>query len=151
MIDWPNIVATLAAALIGGLIASKVARHQIQANQQVEREKIRKETARELIEAIDSYVHIAYRDSSDAATLERQRLRKRILSLTALTAPDRFQHVKDHLIGIDRWWRQKQPGFSGPYVAGFGLTATQTFFESLKTDLFCQVFGQQFDFGPEPA
>ncbi len=149
MIDWPNITATLIAAAIGGLIASKVARHQIEANQRAEREKVRRETARELIEAIDSYVHIAYRDQSDASPQERQRLRKRILSLVALTLPDNFPPVREHLDGIDRWWWQKQSG--GTSAKGFGLTATNQFFEKLKSELFSQVFGQQFDFSQGQA
>ena len=150
MIDWPNITATLAAAAIGGWVAAGVAKRQIQASLEVEREKVRKETSKELIEALDSFVHIAYRHDSEEKRHERQRLRRRILSLTALALPARFADTQSHLDMIDRWWwKQKHP--SAPPVTGAGYTATNEFFETVKTDLFREVFGQRIEFSRESA
>lgn len=92
-IDWPNITATLAASIIGGLIAAYVARGQIRAAMQVERDKARRETALELLESMDSYVHIAYRGEDAQQHWERQRLRRRIISLTVLTLPEQLTPV----------------------------------------------------------
>lgn len=63
-IDWPNIAATLASAFIGGLIAAGVAGRQIKASHSAERDKTRRECARDLIESIDSFLHIAYRSET---------------------------------------------------------------------------------------
>ncbi|MDM7553382.1 hypothetical protein [Xanthomonas fragariae] len=145
MIDWPNIVSTLVAAAIGGCVAACVASRQIEASLQVEREKVRKETSKELIEAIDSLVHIAYRHDSEEKRHERQRLRRRILSLTALALPERFSDTQRHLDLIDRWWwKQSHP--ASPAVQGAGYTATNGFFEGVKTQLFCDIFGQRIEF-----
>jgi len=146
MIDWPNVTATLVAALLGGWVATKIAKSQIQAMTQAEREKMRKETGLELMEAIDSFMHIAYRDQDEQSRFERQRLRRRILSLTALTLPDSFQSVQQHLDGIERWWRHKQGEFTGSPPAGMGYTATSSFFEALKTNLFVEIFDQRIQF-----
>ncbi len=80
-IDWPNITATLAAAAMGGWVAASVAKRQITAAVQVERDKAKREAGRELLESIDSYLHIAYRGDGDQRW-ERQRLRRKIISLT---------------------------------------------------------------------
>ena len=148
MIDWPNIVATLAAAAIGGWVAAGVANRQIQTSLQVEREKVRKETSKELIEAIDSFVHIAYRHDSEEKRRERQRLRRRILSLTALALPERFADTQRHLDLIDRWWWKQSHPAAMP-VQGAGYTATNDFFEAVKTQLFREVFGQRIEFSSE--
>lgn len=137
-IDWPNIVATLTAACLGGLIAAHVAKRQIDAAQRVDFDRTRRDTARELIEAIDSFLHIAYRGEQPVDKLERQRLRRRILSLTALVMSGRFNAVQDHLNLVDRWWGQRR---GGPRVAGAGFTATETFFTELKEGIFLEVFG----------
>ncbi|KRG63654.1 hypothetical protein ABB27_17410 [Stenotrophomonas terrae] len=152
MIDWPNVMATLCAALIGGLVATKVAKGQVQAMLQAEREKSQKETALELLESIDSFVHIAYRGGDEQSRLERQRLRRRMLSLTVLTVPNRFTDLQSHLDGVDRWWFRKNNGGTQK-IADVGYTATNDFFERLKTDLFCEVFGQKISFSDvnEPA
>lgn len=139
MIDWPNVVATLFAAGVGGWVASSIARSQMKATLQVEREKARKDSARELVEAVDSYVHIAYRDQEGGQSkYERQRLRRRILSLCVLTLPKRFADVQEHLDAIDRWWLRRC-GMVGVPVAGVGYTATNAFFEGFKTQLFREV------------
>ncbi|CTP92549.1 hypothetical protein [Xanthomonas graminis] len=149
MIDWPNILATLAAAAIGGWVAAGVASRQIQASLQVEREKVRQETSKELIEAIDSFVHIAYRHDNEEKRHERQRLRRRILSLTALALPEQFSDTQRHLDMIDRWWWRKQYQPSAPPIQGTGFTATNDFFEGVKTRLFRDVFGQRIEFSGE--
>lgn len=69
--DWSNIFATLVASMIGGLVATSIARRQINATMQVERDKSRREVALELLESVDSYVHIAYRGGAEER-LERQ-------------------------------------------------------------------------------
>jgi hypothetical protein len=91
VIDWPNIAATLASACVGGLIAAGIAGRQIKASHAAERDKTRRECARDLIESIDSFLHIAYRNETHEARLERQRLRRRILSLLATCLPERFE------------------------------------------------------------
>jgi hypothetical protein len=139
-IDWTNIVATLASACIGGLIAAGIAGKQIKAAQTTERDKSRRENARDLIESIDSYLHIAYRDSSPEGRLERQRLRRRILSLLVLCLPERFEATQKHLDDIDKWWQHRRSGI-GHRPNGVGFTATEVFFDELKSALFEQVFG----------
>nr|WP_238396060.1 hypothetical protein [Xanthomonas fragariae] len=135
----------MVAAAIGGCVAACVASRQIEASLQVEREKVRKETSKELIEAIDSLVHIAYRHDSEEKRHERQRLRRRILSLSALALPERFSDTQRHLDLIDRWWwKQSHP--ASPAVQGAGYTATNGFFEGVKTQLFCDIFGQRIEF-----
>jgi hypothetical protein len=139
-IDWTNIVATLASACIGGLIAAGIAGRQIKASQAAERDKTRRECARDLIESIDSFLHIAYRNDTVEARLERQRLHRRILSLLATCLPESFEATQQHLDGIDGWWRRRRrPG--AQRVPGFGITATENFFGDLKSELFEQVFG----------
>lgn len=145
MIDWPNVIATLCAALIGGLVATKVAKGQVQAMLQAEREKSQKETALELLEAIDSFVHIAYRGADEQSRLERQRLRRRMLSLTVITMPTRFAGLQSHLDTVDRWWFRKNSGGTQK-IADVGYTATNEFFERLKADIFCEIFGQKILF-----
>lgn len=145
MIDWPNIVATVAAAVIGGWIAARIAQRQTEAMQQVELQKFRSHAARELIEAVDSYVHIAYRSKDEAGKLERQRLRRRIVSLTAEVLPEKVEPVQEHLDGIEKWWRAKRGGLA---PKGMGYTATEIFFDGFKEDLFEQVFGKRMTLTP---
>jgi hypothetical protein len=140
-IDWPNIVATLASACLGGWIASRIAVSQMAAAQAAERAKSRREIARELIEAIDSLLHIAYRDNTNDGTLQRQRLRRRILSLVAMCIPERFVDTQDHLDRIDAWWHARQR--AGVRPTGMGFTATEDFFYGIKSELFEAVFGMK--------
>lgn len=137
-IDWPNIVATVAAAVLGGWIASRVAQRQIHAAQAAERDKARRDVARDLIESVDSYLHIAYR-GGDQERLERQRLRRRILSLTAIVLPDRFAAMQEHLDLVERWWRAKSNPAKKP--RGVGYSATEAHFIDLKQAVFVEVFG----------
>lgn len=139
-IDWPNIAATLASAFIGGLIAAGVAGRQIKASHSAERDKTRRECARDLIESIDSFLHIAYRSETPDSRLERQRLRRRILSLLVMCLPERFDATQTHLDGIDTWWRRRRSN-SAQRIAGMGFTATEQFFDDLKSSLFEEVFG----------
>ena len=136
-IDWPNITATLAAAAMGGWVAASVAKRQITAAVQVERDKAKREAGRELLESIDSYLHIAYRGDGDQRW-ERQRLRRKIISLTLLTLPEQAASVQEHLDAVDGWWRQQA---GGPRVKGVGFTATEQFFNNLKQTLFSVIFG----------
>lgn len=135
-IDWPNVTATLIAAAIGGKVAMSIARAQMNEIRAIEQDRIRRELGRELIEAVDSYVHIPYRGAADE-TLERQRLRRRILSLTALLVPEQFNPVEDHLNRVDKWWRGRETGLS---VRGVGYTATEEFMSRFKQTLFAEVF-----------
>lgn len=137
-VDWPNIVATLAAAVLGGWIATRIAQRQIAASQKVEADKIRRELAREWIETVDSYLHIAYRSER----MQRQLLRRRMLSLTALVMPQRFDAVQAHLDGVEQWSRARQ--FNLPRPSGLGYSATEAFFVDLKEALFGEAFGVQF-------
>jgi len=141
-IDWPNITATLAAAAMGGWVAASVAKRQITAALQVERDKAQREAGRELLESIDSYLHIAYRGDGDLRW-ERQRLRRKIISLTLLTFPQQAASVQEHLDAVDAWWRQQA---GGPRVKGVGFTATEQFFNGIKQTLFSEVFGTTVQF-----
>jgi hypothetical protein len=137
-VDWPNLVATLSAAVLGGWIASRIAQRQMTASAEAERDKTRRELARDLIESIDSYLHIAYRGSGEDR-FERQRLHRRILSLIALVMPAEFTATQNHLDAVELWWRAKTNPTLKP--RGVGLTATETFCIALKQRLFAEVFG----------
>ena len=136
-IDWANVMATLASAAMGGWIAAKVAQRQSEAAIRAEQEKVRKEVARDLIEAMDSFLHIAYRGEDPNSRLERQRLRRRIQSLAALSVPERFADIQGHLDIVDGWWRSRE---GGPRVRGAGVSATEHFFDQIKGALLTEVF-----------
>lgn len=136
-IDWVNAMATLASAAMGGWIAAGVAQRQSEAAIRAEQEKVRKEVARDLIEAMDSFLHIAYRGEDLNSRLERQRLRRRIQSLAALSVPERFADIQGHLDIVDGWWRSRE---GGPKVRGAGVSATEHFFDQIKGALFTEVF-----------
>ena len=138
-IDWPNIAATLTATTLGGLIAVFVAQRQIKASQANEHQRVLREVARDLIESLDSFLHIAYR-GGDEERRERERLARRILSLCALSIPERFDVMQEHLGLVDQWWRVKH-NKSDRRVRGVGYSATQLLFVDVKESLFRQVFG----------
>jgi hypothetical protein len=138
-IDWPNIAATLTATVLGGLIAVFVAQRQIKASQANERQRIVRDIARDLIESLDSFLHIAYRGDGEEHR-ERERLARRILSLCALCIPERFDAMQEHLGLVEQWWRAKRKN-NGRRVRGVGYSATQGLFAEIKESLFLQVFG----------
>lgn len=144
MIDWLNIVATLVAAAIGGGVAVLVAQQQMRASESAEQRKRRSAAGLELVDTLDSYLHVAYRGDP----LDRQRLRRRILSLTALAMPVRFDAMQTHLELVDRWWASKKR--NGPPVRGAGLSATDEFFRDFKQMLFLEVFGTSVQLVPSP-
>lgn len=78
-----DILTSIVGAAVGGWIAARIALHQIRSTQAVEDLNDRRRVALELIEASDSYVHIAYRSQQEPERSERQRLRRRIESLGA--------------------------------------------------------------------
>lgn len=144
-IDWANTAATLISAVMGGWIASNIAKRQADVTNQVEQEKLRKEAARELIESMDSFLHIAYRGTDHESRMERQRLRRRIQSLAVLSLPDQFVAIQDHLDLVEGWWRSRE---GGPRVKGVGVTATESFFDGIKSRLFKEVFKIDVSFNP---
>lgn len=144
-IDWANTAATLISAVMGGWIASNIAKRQADATNQVEQEKVRKEAARDLIESMDSFLHIAYRGADHESRMERQRLRRRIQSLAVLSLPEQFMAIQDHLDLVESWWRQRN---GGPRVKGAGVTATEGFFDGIKSRLFKEVFKIDVAFSP---
>lgn len=145
-IDWINAGSTLVAAAIGGAIAARVATFQTRATFAAEQASRTQQTARDLLEAIDSYIHIAYRGDRE----ERQRCERRVLTLSALVTPARFDAIQDHFELVNKWHQWKTN--SGPKPHGIGLSATETFFEDVKQALFRTIFGVQLkssDRGPE--
>jgi hypothetical protein len=80
---------------------------------------------RDLIESLDSFLHIAYRGDGPER-LERERLSRRILSLVALCMPERFEPMQQHLALIDQWWRAKRSGSAQrPRGVGYSVTRLQ--------------------------
>ncbi|WP_078120443.1 hypothetical protein [Thiosocius teredinicola] len=135
-IDWLNAGSTLIAAAIGGIIAARVATYQTRATLKAEQDGRKQETARELLEAIDSFMHIAYRGEHE----ERQRHCRRVLTLSALLIPDQFDAIQSRLNYVHLWHRREE----GDKPRGIGLTATEGFFAKIKQHLFQTIFGVQF-------
>lgn len=139
--DWPNIAATLISSIIGGLVAVYAARLQNQVTGKVEEDRMLKEITLELIDSIDSYLHIAYRDYSPETSYERQRLRRRIQSLTAVALYEEYEKTKGHLDKINLWWLNKNSNQETSSIKGIGYTASEDFFQVLKNKLHKKAFG----------
>jgi len=94
---------------------------------------------------MDSFLHIAYRGTDHESRMERQRLRRRIQSLAVLSLPDQFVAIQEHLDLVEGWWRHRE---GGPRVKGAGVTATESFFDGIKSRLFKDVFKIEVSFNP---
>ncbi|MFA6095007.1 MAG: hypothetical protein WC757_03945 [Candidatus Paceibacterota bacterium] len=126
---------------MGGLVAVYAARLQNQATGRDGVDRMLKAITLELIDTIDSYLHIAYRDDSRQSPFERQRLRRRIQSLTSVALPEEYETTKDHLDKIHFWWLNKDKSQSTSPTKGIGYTASESFFQALKNKLNKKAFG----------
>jgi len=122
-----NIIVPLGSALIGGTAAYQIAKKQTVALQKIEKAKWHKEVVFELIENIDSFIDIAYRQDQEQYKNQRQKLKRRIISLLAFTLPDQRETVEAHIITIFSWHK----GVKGQVNYG----NTTDFFEALKNQL----------------
>ncbi|BBP01671.1 hypothetical protein [Sulfuriferula nivalis] len=136
-IDWTNIVATLTSAMLGGWIASRIATYQTQATVRSNEQNQKQEVARDLLEAIDSFIHVAYRGESS----ERQRHSRRIRTLCALVLPSEFEEINNHLKKVEAWHRAE----SNDRPRGMGISATDKLLSATKQRIFLDVFNQRLD------
>lgn len=146
-----SIVVPIVAALLGAFIANQVAKNQIKTMLQLEKERVLKEATFELIDAIDSFVHISYRKSVEQE--ERQRLRRRILSLLALVDKDSFEMTSFELYKVEHWYKVQissdNPDDKKLQLSRYpniGFTSTNKFFAELKKDIMKKVYNIDVDF-----
>lgn len=122
-----NIIVPLGSALIGGTAAYQIAKKQTVALQKIEKAKWHKEVVFELIENIDSFIDIAYRQDQEEYKNQRQKLKRRIISLLAFTLPNKRDAVETHTIAVFSWHK----GIKGQV----NYRDTTAFFETLKNEL----------------
>ena len=128
--DWADVTATMLSTIIGGVLASRVATYQTRATLKAEERRRQQAIARDMLETIDSYVHIAFRGE----TTERQRLDRRLRTLSKMILPEAYGSTDEHLLAVARW----HSNTSKP--KGTGFSATTEFFDTIKQRLFAKFF-----------
>ena len=127
---WGSILGSLIGGGIAYAIAIKAALLQTQATWTIQRDKLNKELAWQLLQYIDDYLFLSFKTDKKE---ERQRVERSLLTTASLCMPERVNDIRREIKNVELYHYAKQEGRTLP--RGVAFTPVRQYFEQLQSDI----------------